>query len=200
MVSLYAGLRASGNGSAWTMRPARMSTRSKSAKVIIRRDYISRVKLDHLRGYIACVVQVDGPRSSARRVLGVAVQTLAWRFLSGGAAAGALVRTLCAHVRHCGDQQQFLPSARTRDVRVMGTPRAAALRIRSEGQPLPDTHEEAEGSRGADRPALQPHARARHPPRTGVVSTAAGMESGCRAVPSFSANAAQGDQARGRVS
>src|SRR6185312_4637778 len=94
---------------------------------------------------------------------------------SRGAAPVALVRALRADVRYRRNQQQLLPAARARDVHRLGPPCAAEVRVRRQGQPLPDAHEKAEGSRGADRPALHAHARPRHASRAGTISTAAGM-------------------------
>src|SRR6185503_523726 len=110
--------------------------------------------------------QTDGPRTSARGVLGVAIQTLARRLLSGGPAANTMVRALRANVRHGGDQQHLLPSARTRDVRRLGAARAAGVRVRREGEPVPDAHEEAEGSGRTNRSPVHAYARARHASRT----------------------------------
>src|SRR5437870_1211060 len=59
--------------------------------------------------------------------------------------ARALRRTL----RYGRDQQHLLSPSRRDDLRRLGTPRAARLRPRRQGEPVPDAHEEAEGSRGA---------------------------------------------------
>src|SRR3954471_20565581 len=96
----------------------------------------------------------DATRTGALRVLGLAIQALARRFLSGRPAAGEMVRALRGAVRHGRDQQQLLSFARTRHLRVVGAAGAAVVRVRRKGEPLPDAHEEAEGPGRADRSPL----------------------------------------------
>src|SRR6476469_2389011 len=132
-------------------------------------------------GHMACVVRIESGESSTPgprtcRVLRLAIQALARKLLSGGGAAGTMVRTLRADVRYRRDQQQLLPVARTRDVRLVGASSAARLRVRGEGEPLSDPHEEAEGSGGAAHAAVRQGARPRRASRSGPLSTAAGME------------------------
>src|SRR5687767_5074020 len=99
---------------------------------------------------------VNGGTTAADWMLGLAVQALARRLLSGRPATETLVRALRVGLRHGRDQQQLLPSPGSRDVRAVGVTRADALPVRGEGQPIPHPHEEVEGSGRAGRAVLRP--------------------------------------------
>src|SRR5206468_11174377 len=91
-------------------------------------------------------------------------------------------------------------ASRADDVRAVGRAGADAFRICGEGEPIPDAHEEAEGSGGADRSPVLEDERARKAPRTGVVSAAAGMEARPGSVPSLRRIAAAAMPPRDRIS
>src|SRR5579872_2421697 len=137
-------------------------------------------------------LSADAARAGAHRMLGLAIQTLARRVLPRCPAGVAVVRLLRAAVRYGGDQQQLLSPARARDVRGLGTPRAGALHVCGEGEPVPDAHEEAEGSRGTDRATVHAHARARDASRARAVPAAARVEGRQRPVRVLSRRAPAG--------
>src|SRR5687768_17617541 len=72
-----------------------------------------------------CSLYASQPYS--RRMLGLAVQALAGRFLSGRAPAGPLVRPLRFGLRYGRDQQFLLPLACARDIREVAAAGAAQL-------------------------------------------------------------------------
>src|SRR5437588_4891166 len=110
--------------------------------------------------------------------------------------ARALRRTL----RYGRDQQHLLSPSRRDDLRRLGTPRPARLRLRRQGEPVPDAHEEAEGSRGAATAVLLAGDATRADVRSGPLPAAAALACEPRTVRAFPQSAAAPAPARDRVS
>src|SRR5688500_8595089 len=87
-----------------------------------------------------------------------------------------MVRALRGSLRYRRDQQHVLSPARGGDLCPVGGAGAAAVPLRREGEPLPDAHEEAEGSGRAARTSIQPDATASPPARARALPAAARLE------------------------
>ena len=88
-----------------------------------------------------------GPRlgslhaAGSRRLLGLAVRQLARPALSGWPGQGPLARALLAGLRHRRGQLDLLPAGLARSGGPLGRADAARLRVRRQGEPLPDPHQ-----------------------------------------------------------
>src|SRR4051812_8409499 len=110
-----------------------------------------------------------------------------------------MARVLRGTLRYGRDQQLLLSVTGSVDLRCLARTRAARVRLRRQGEPLPDSHEEAERSGGSSRPVLLACTRTSQRAGAGAVSTPAAMAGQRRALQGVSQRAAAQPQARRRV-
>src|SRR5579859_1128908 len=120
-------------------------------------------------------LHLHGCQTSGRRMdryVRMVVPALGQDFLSGWAASERASRVLRPPVLDCGAQLFVLPPAGPKDVRALASVGAGRVFIRSQGQPLPDPYEEAQGTNRAAGAAAGPRRRTRRCvwPRTVSVS------------------------------
>src|SRR3712207_1828005 len=75
------------------------------------------------------------------RLLGLELPQLARALLSARPAGAALARALRRALRHRRGERDLLPAAVARGGRELGPAVAGRVRVRGQGQPLPDAHE-----------------------------------------------------------
>src|SRR5678816_2293987 len=115
-------------------------------------------------------------------MLRMAVQTLARQFLPRRASSIPVVSVLRGAVRHCRDQQQLLSVTRSGDLRPVARAGTRTVPIRSQSQPIPDAHEETQGSGGSPRSDVFPGRQAGEMPGCGALPIAAAVAAEPRAL------------------
>src|SRR5262245_41769174 len=111
-----------------------------------------------------------------------------------------MARALRRAVRYGRDQQHLLSAARRRHIRRLAPPCAARIPLRGQSEPVPDAHEEAEGSGLPAAAVLLARDSARRNLRSGSVSAAAAMAGEPGALRAFFERAAARAASRDRVS
>ena len=101
------------------------------------------------------------PRPGPHRLLGLELRRLARARLPAGLPAAPLARALRDAVRHRRGQLDLLPARPPRGGRALGRADAARLRLRGQGEPLPDAHEAPDRHGARRRAALRRHRAAR---------------------------------------
>src|SRR3954469_3061233 len=110
-----------------------------------------------------------------------------------------MARVLRGTLRYGRDQQLVLSITGGADLRCLARTRAARVRLRRQGEPLPDSHEEAERPRGSSRPVLLAGTRTGQSAGAGAVSAPTAVAGQRRALQGVSQRVAAQPQARRRV-